>query len=106
MRCECRTLVRMAFSVLGSIITLRFPVGRAVKGLLQPQDATSRHRTSIPHSCGSRLYLHPALLWRKSEGPACDSGHRLIPFSGIGRTISRFFLGKEPISRYGVKLFR
>src|ERR1700682_4074286 len=29
--------------------------------LLQPQDATSRHRTVIPHSCGSRLYLHPAL---------------------------------------------
>jgi hypothetical protein len=29
--------------------------------LLQPQDATSRHRAMIPHSCGRRLYLHPAL---------------------------------------------
>src|SRR5438132_13395546 len=65
---DYRTIVRMAFSVLGSIITLRFPVGRAVKGLLQPQDATSRHRTFAPHSCGSRLYLHPALLGKRARG--------------------------------------
>src|SRR5216683_5099615 len=63
-----RTLVRMAFSVLGSIITPRFPAGRAVKGLLQPQDATSRHRTFAPHSCGSRLYLHPALFRERARG--------------------------------------
>ena len=44
--------------------------------LLQPQDATSRHRTLAPHSCGSRLYLHPALVGEKGEGPAFDSGHR------------------------------
>ena len=58
----------MAFSVLGSIITSRFPVRRAVKGLLQPQDATSRHRTFAPHSCGSRLYLHPALFRERARG--------------------------------------
>src|SRR5262249_41034941 len=47
------SLRRMAFSVLGSIITSRFPVRRAVKGLLQPQDATSRHRgAKPPRRCG------------------------------------------------------
>src|SRR3981189_3093293 len=40
--------------------------------LLQPQDATSRHRAMIPHSCGRRLYLHPARVLATSEGPACD----------------------------------
>src|ERR1700710_2668671 len=46
--------------------------------LLQPQDATSRHRTYLPHSCGRRLYLHPARV-ATSEGPASDSDHRVIP---------------------------
>src|SRR6266567_3921716 len=36
--------------------------------LLQPQDATSRHRTFAPHSCGSRLYLHPALFRERARG--------------------------------------
>ena len=67
-RHEYRTRVRVAFSVLGSIITSRFPMRRAVKGLLQPQDATSRHRTFAPHSCGSRLYLHPALFRERARG--------------------------------------
>src|SRR5437660_2573163 len=70
----------MAFSVLGSIITLRFPAGRAVKGLLQPQDATSRHRgAKPPRRCGRsgeislfnrylRLdytFIHWANQWRR-----------------------------------------
>src|SRR6267143_4903723 len=36
--------------------------------LLQPQDATSRHRTFAPLSCGSRLYLHPALFRERARG--------------------------------------
>src|SRR5260221_7876721 len=70
--------------------------------LLQPQDATSRHRTFVPYSYGRRLYLHPALLGKRARG------QRLIAvivlrFRRIARpAISRSGVA-EPISRYGVK---
>src|SRR3982074_2301127 len=35
--------------------------------LLQPQDATSPHRTFVPYSYGRRLYLHPALLGKRAR---------------------------------------
>jgi hypothetical protein len=70
--------------------------------LLQPQDATSRHRTCVPYSYGRRLYLHPSTLLRGGEGPASESRHRVIPWLGNRRAISRFGVA-EPISRYGVK---
>ncbi len=43
--------------------------------LLQPQDATSRHRTCIRRSRRRRLYLHPARP--KGEGSACCESHRV-----------------------------
>jgi hypothetical protein len=60
-------LANVAFSVLGSIITLQFPVGRAVKGLLQPQDATSRHRT-LPRIPAGVDYIFTLLSWEKERG--------------------------------------
>ena len=43
--------------------------------LLQPQDATSRHRTCIRRFQRRRLYLHPARP--KGEGSACCESHRV-----------------------------
>src|SRR5438552_2149533 len=46
--------------------------------LLQPQDATSRHRT-LPRIPAGVDYIFTLLFLEKSEGPASDSGHRVIP---------------------------
>ena len=67
--------------------------------LLQPQDATSRHRTFAPHSCGSRLYLHPALERAR--------GQRLIVTTDLSYDTVHYLtvpVWRKPISRYGVKL--
>ena len=52
--------------------------------LLQPQDATSRHRTVIPHSCGSRLLpFKPQGLIRGQRLIAALEWDSVV--SGIGR---------------------
>ena len=43
--------------------------------LLQPQDATSRHRTSSHITVGAD-YIFTLPRVHLGEGPACDSGHR------------------------------
>src|SRR5271154_3050031 len=63
--------------------------------LLQPQDATIRHRAYFHRYRWRRLYLHPSRLI-SGEGPACDSNHRFaretraaayylsVPYTGNG----------------------
>src|SRR3984957_2521483 len=46
--------------------------------LLQPQDATIRHRAYFHHYWWRRLYLHPAHR-AVSEGPACDGVRKFAP---------------------------
>src|SRR5438105_263787 len=99
---KCRTPVHMVFSVLGSIITSRFPMRRAVKGLLQPQDATSRHRVFVPHSCGDRLYLHPALT--RARGQRLITILDLAMLRSPAMAISRFFSGRTDQSLRGQTL--
>src|SRR5438552_411720 len=63
--------------------------------LLQPQDATSRHRTFASHSCESRLYLHPALLRKRARGQrliaainlSFDTVHYLTVLFGKNRSV-------------------
>src|SRR6266566_2693364 len=63
--------------------------------LLQPQDATSRHRTFASHSCESRLYLHPALLGKRARGQrlivainlSYDTAHYLTVLFGKNRSV-------------------
>src|ERR1700747_1079566 len=68
--------------------------------LLQPQDATIRHRAFFHDSSWRRLYLHP-LQPSAGEGPACDDV-RLICSQPSSDVISPSDFHRW-ISRYGVK---
>src|SRR5579872_2689536 len=61
--------------------------------LLQPQDATIRHRAFLHDYSWRRLYLHPA-QHVLSEGPACD-GVRLICSYPSSDAISPFAIGSR-----------
>jgi hypothetical protein len=63
--------------------------------LLQPQDATSRHRTLTAVTGGRRLYLHPA--WPEARGRRVVA---LIDFAPRGRRDATSAL--TGLSRYGV----
>jgi hypothetical protein len=70
--------------------------------LLQPQDATIRHRASFHRFRWRRLYLHPSRA-SSGEGPACDGCPRFARINRARLAISPSHLGW--ISRYRVMTF-